>query len=82
MAAIVNMDLRGITSAVLRVIGLGVRTMVGKVEARLCTVNKASKSWPMDFLIWAPEAVGPQIEALPEMECAQFSEGIQLEAVG
>ena len=49
------------------------RTMVSKVEARLCAVNEASESWPMKFELWAPEEVGPQIEALTVVECAHLA---------
>ena len=82
MVAVVNMDLRGITPDELRVIGLGVRTTVGKVEARLCAVNKANASGPMDFALLTPDVVGPRIEALSAIDRAQPSEGIQLEAAG
>ena len=61
MAAVVNMDVRAATPDALWELGLSVKTLVGKVEARLCAVNKAGESWPMNFELWAPEFVGPQI---------------------
>ena len=55
---------------------------VGKVEARLCAVNKASEPWPMSFEMWAPEFVGPQVEAMPTVENVQPSAGVLQEAAG
>ena len=55
------------------------KTLVGKVEAKLCAVNAASESWPMDFELWAPEIVGARradrAEVMLAVECAQPSEG-------
>ena len=84
VAAVVNMDVRAVTQDVLWELGLSVKTLVGKVEARLCAVNKASESWPMGFELWVPAAefVGPQIEAMPAVECVQSSEGGLQEVVG
>ena len=53
------------------VVGLNVKTLVGRVEARLCDDNKASESWPMGFELWAPEIAGPQIETMSAIECVQ-----------
>ena len=53
------MDVRGVSPDAMREIGLGVKTMVGKVEARLCAVNEAGESWPMEFGLWAPDGEGP-----------------------
>ena len=38
-----NMDVRGVSPDALREMGLGMKTMVGKTEAKLC------ESWPMGF---------------------------------
>ena len=43
MAAVVNMNVRGVSPDALREMGLGMKTMVGKTEAKLC------ESWPMGF---------------------------------
>ena len=82
VAAVVNTDVRAVTPDALLELGLSVKTLVGKVEARLCAVNKASESWPMNFELWAPEFVGPQIEAMPTVECVQPSEGDLQEVAG
>ena len=37
-----NVDVRAVTPDALWELGLSVKTLVGKVEARLCAVNKAS----------------------------------------
>ena len=65
VAAIVNMDVRVVTPDVLKELGLSVKTLVGKAEARLCAVNTASETWPVSCEMWAPEIVGPQIETMP-----------------
>ena len=73
------MDVRAVTPDALWELGLSVKTLVGKVEARLCAVNKASETWPMGFEMWAPEFVGPhspQVEAMPTIECVQPSAGV------
>ena len=49
----VDMDVWAVTPDALWELGLGVKTLVGKVEARLCAVNKASETWPMSFELWA-----------------------------
>ena len=72
-----NMDVRVVTSDVLWELGLSVivKTLVGKVEGRLCAVNKPSESWLMGFGLWAPEVVGPQIEVMSAVECVQTGAG-------
>ena len=65
VAAFVNMDVRAVTPDALRVLGLSVKTLIGKVEARLCAVIKECETWPMSCGLWAPELVGPQVEAMP-----------------
>ena len=82
VAAVVNMDVRAVTPDALWELELSVKTLVGKVEARLCAVNKASETWPMGFEMWAPEFVGPQVEAMPTIECVQPSAGVLQEAAG
>ena len=46
VAAVVNIDLRAVTSDALRELVLNVKTLVGRVEARLSAVNTASETWP------------------------------------
>ena len=82
VAAVVNMDVRAVTPDALWELELSVKTLVGKVEARLCAVNKASETWPMSCEMWAPEFVGPQVEAMPTIDCVQPSVGVLPEAVG
>ena len=78
------MDVRAATPDALCELGLSVKTLVGKVEARLSAVNKASETWPMSFEMWAPEFVGPQVEAMPAptVECVQPNAGVLQEAAG
>ena len=47
-------------------------------------MNKASETWPMSFEMWAPEFVGPQVEAMPAptVECVQPNAGVLQEAAG
>ena len=82
VAALVNMDVRAVTSDALWEMGLSVKTLIGKVEARLSAVNKASETWPMNCEMWAPEVVGLQIEAMPAIECIQPSADVLLGAAG
>ena len=84
IAAVVNMDMQAVTPDALWELGLSLKTLVGKVEARLCDVNKASETWPMSFEMWAPEFVGPQIEVImmPTVECVQPSAGDLQEVAG
>ena len=82
VAAIVNMDVRAVTPDALWELGLGVKTLVGTVEARLSAVNTASELWPVSCEMWAPEVVGPQIEAIPTIACVPPNVGILLEAAG
>ena len=49
VAAVVDVDVRAATPDALWELGLSVKTLVGKVEARLCAINKASETWPMSF---------------------------------
>ena len=56
--------------------------LIGQVKARLCAVKKASETCPMNFDLWAPEFVGPQIEAMPTVECVQPDEEVLQEVVG
>ena len=53
VAAVVDVDVRAATPDALWELGLSVKTLVCKVEARLCAVNKASETWPMSFELWA-----------------------------
>ena len=76
VAAVVNMDVRTVTPDALWELGLSVKTLVGKVESKLRAFNSASETWPMSVSMWAPEIVGPLIEAMPRMECVQPSVGI------
>ena len=55
VAAVVNMDVRAVTPDALRELGLSVKTLIGKVEARLCAVNKACETWSMSCEMWAPD---------------------------
>ena len=71
VAAVVIMDVQAVTLDVLWELGLSVETLVGKVEAKLCAVNKASESCPMGFELWAPETVGLEIEAMSAVECVR-----------
>ena len=82
VAALVNMDVRAVTPDALWEIGLSVKTLIGKVEAKLSAVNKASESWPVSCEMWAPEVVGPQIEAMPTIDCTPPSADVSLEAAG
>ena len=82
VAAVVNMDVRAVTPDALWELGLSVKTLIGKVEARLCAVNKACESWPMSCEMWAPEIVGPQVEAMPAIECVPPSADVLPEAAG
>ena len=58
------------------------KTLVGKVEARLSAVNTSSETWPVNCEMLAPEIVGPQIEAMPTIACVPPSVGAVLEATG
>ena len=82
VAALVNMDVRAVTPNALWEVGLSVKTLIGKVEARLPAVNKASETWPMNCEMWAPEVVGPQIETMPAIGCIQPSADVSLGAAG
>ena len=82
VAALVNMDVRAVTPDDLWEMGLSVKTLIGKAEARLSAVNKASETWPMHCEMWAPEVVGPQIEAMPAIDCIQPSADVSLGAAG
>jgi hypothetical protein len=62
--AVVNMDMRGVTMEAMVEVGHSLRTMVSKVEAKLCEVNKVSKNWPMQTELWMPEVMSPQIEIM------------------
>ena len=57
------MNVRAITSDALWESGFSVKTLVGKVEARLSDGNTASETWPVSCEMWAAEIVGPQIES-------------------
>ena len=82
VAAVVNMGVRAITPTpdALWELGLNVKTLLGKVEAKLCAMYKVSEIWPMSCEIWAPEVVGPQVEAMPVIECIQPNADVLLEA--
>ena len=82
VAAVVNMVVRAVTSDALCELGLSVRTLVGKIEAKLSAVNPACETWPSRCDMWAPKIVGPQIESVPAMACVPPSVNILLEAVG
>ena len=82
VAAVVDMDVRAITPDALWELGLSVKTLVGKVEARLCAVNTTSEPWPVSCELWAPEIVGPQIQAMPTIDCVHPSVGVLPEAAG
>ena len=82
VAAVVNMDVRTVTTDALWELGLSVKTLVGKVESVLRDINNVSETWPMCVLMWAPEIVGPQMEAMPRVECVQPSVGILQESAG
>ena len=82
VAALVNMDVRAVTPDALWEMGLSVKTLIGKVEAKLSAVNKTSESWPVECEMWAPEVVGPQIEAMPSIDCVQPSADASLGAAG
>ena len=47
VAAVVNMDVRAVTPDALWELGLSVRALVGKVEARQSAVDTASETWPV-----------------------------------
>ena len=72
VAALVNMDVRAVTPDALWEMGLSVKTLIGKVEAKLSAVNKASETWPVNCEMWAPEVVGPQMVVLPAHECCEM----------
>ena len=76
------MDVSAITPDALWEFGLNVKILVDKVGARLCAVNTASETWPVSCVMWAPEIVGPQIEAMPTINCVQPSVGFLPEAAG
>ena len=82
VAALVNMDVRAVTPDALWEMGLSVKILIGKVEAALSAVNNASETWPVNCEMWAPEVVGPQIEAMPALDCIQPSAGASLGAAG
>ena len=82
VAVLVNMDVRAVTPDALWEMGLSVKTLIGKVEAKLSAVNKASETWPVNCEMWAPEVVGPQIEAMPAIDCIQPSADASLGAAG
>ena len=82
VAVLVNMDVRAVTPDALWEMGLSVKTLIGKVEAKLSAVNTTSESWPVECEMWAPEVVGPQIEAMPSIDCVQPSAGASLGAAG
>ena len=82
MATLVSMDVRTVTPDALWELGLSVKTLVRKVESVLRDINSVSETWPMSVLMWAPEIVGPQIEAMPRMECVQPSIGVLQESAG
>ena len=77
-----NVDVRAVTPDALRELGLSVKTLIGKVEARLCAVNRACETWSMSCELWAPELVGPQVEAMPAIECIPPSADVLPEAAG
>ena len=82
VAALVNMDVRAVTPHALWEMGLSVKTLIDKVEAKLSAVNKASETWPVNCEMWAPEVVGPQIETMPAIDCIQPSADVSLGAAG
>ena len=83
VAALVNMDVRTVTpDALCMGDGTQCEDLIGKVEAKLSAVNKASESWPVNCEMWAPEVVGPQIEAMPAIDCIQPSADASLGAAG
>jgi hypothetical protein len=82
VAALVNMDVRAVTPDALWEMGLSVKTLISKVEAELSAVNNASETWPVNCEMWAPEVVGPQIEAMPALDCIQPSADASLGAAG
>ena len=59
VAAVVDMDVRAVTSDALWELELNVKTLVGKKEAILKAVNTASETWPASCEMWGPELVGP-----------------------
>ena len=76
------MDVSAVTPDALWELGLGVKTLVGKVEARRCAVNTTSETWPVSSEMWAPEIFGPRIEAMSTTDCVQPSVGGLPEAAG
>ena len=82
VATVVNMDVRAVTLDALWELGLNVRALVGKVEARLSAVNTASETWPMSCEMWTPEIVGPQMEAMATIACVPPRVRAILEATG
>ena len=58
LSAMVSMEVKNVLPDALRKIGLAVKIMVGKAEARLTAVNKICETWPM---------VDPQLEALDKV---------------
>ena len=47
VAAVVNMDVSAVTPDALSELELSVKTLVGKIEARVSVVNTACETWPM-----------------------------------
>ena len=82
--ALVGMETRGVSPEVLVEMGSSLRDMVEKVEDRLCIVNEAGESWPMDILdTWASEGVSEQqIEAQSAVGVGEVSGGNQATEVG
>ena len=82
--ALVGMETRGVSPEVLVEMGSSLRDMVEKVEDRLCIVNEAGESWPMDILdTWASEGVNEQqIEAQNVLGVGEVSGGNQATEVG
>ena len=51
-------------------------------SCKLSAVNKATESWPVNCEMWEPEVVGPQIEAMPSIDCVQPSADASLGVAG
>ena len=76
------MEVRRVSPDALREIGLAVKTMVGKAEVKLTAVNEACETWPMVLELWAPDDVGPQLEALDVVQSVQPDSSIYTGTAG
>ena len=82
VAAVVNMEVKRVSPDALREIGRAVKTMVGKAEVMLTTVNEICETWPMVLELWAPDDVGPQLEALDVVQSIQPGSSIHTGTAG